>query len=243
MQIIAIANQKGGSGKTATAAALVQAAALDGKKVLAVDLDPQGNLSFALAADMSGKTTYDLLEGTPARRTIQTVRGVDIIPASWDNATAKTAPGSALRLQKALEPIRFKYDLIIVDTPPTMGELQLNALQAATGLIIPLQAEMFGLKGLYQIADTAEHIKHSNPALEYKGIVFTRYNGRSTIAKQMQTAIIQTAEELGIPLLGTIREGVAIREAEAMQVNLFEYAPRSNPALDYIELYRKIMEE
>ena len=242
MQIITTVNQKGGTGKTATAAALVQAAAHTGRKVLAIDLDPQCNLSFALDA-AGGGTSLDLLEGTPARRIIQSISAVDLIPGSWSLATIKSAPGSAKRLEKALQPIKSKYDLIIIDTPPTVGELQYNALQASTGLLIPLQADIYSLQGLYQIADTAEQFKKSNPALTIKGVIITRFNGRSTIAKQMQQTIADTAAGLNIPFLGTIREGIAVQEAAALKANLFEYAPASKPAQDYMQLYKTIMED
>ena len=243
MQIIAVANQKGGTGKSTTAAALAQAAAAQGKKALAVDLDPQGNLSFALNADMHRGTSFDLLEGKPAARLIQrSSTGPDVIPASLNNATISSSRGSAKRLRAALLPVEWGYDVIIIDTPPTAGELQYNALQAATALIIPLQAEIYSLQGLYQIAETAEQIKGSNPALTAAGVILTRHNDRSTIARQMQENIKDAAQQMAIPFLGAIREGVAIREAQALQVSLYEYAPKSKPALDYMALYRKIME-
>lgn len=242
MQIITIANQKGGSGKTATAAAIAQAAAHDGKNVLAIDLDPQGNLSFSLGAAMDRKTSLDLLEGEPARHVIQHCGGLDVIPSSWNAQTISSTAGSAKRLQRALQPVKSRYDLILIDTPPTGGELQYNALQASTGLIIPLQADIFGLQGLYQIADTAEQIKRSNPALTVTGVLFTRHNPRSTLARQMQEAIEKAAKEMGIPVLGAIREGVAIREAQALQADLYEYAPKAKPAQDYMQLYKTIME-
>lgn len=242
MLILSIANQKGGTGKSTTAAALAQAAAAQGKKALAVDLDPQGNLSFALNADMHRGTSFDLLEGKPAARLIQqSSTGPDIIPASLNNSTISSSRGSAKRLQSALLPLKWGYDLIIIDTPPTAGELQYNALQAATMLIIPMQAEIYSLQGLYQIAETAEQIKQSNPALTAAGIVLTRHNERSTIAKQLKESIIDAARQLGIPYLGAIREAVSIREAQALQRSLFEYAPKSKPALDYMTLYKKII--
>ena len=243
MQIITVANQKGGTGKTATAAALLQAATKSEQRALAIDLDPQCNLSFALDAAGGGGTSLDLLEGTPARRLIQSVNGIDIIPASWSLATIKSAPGSAKRLEKALQPIKSKYDLIIIDTPPTVGELQYNALQASTGLLLPLQADIYSLQGLYQIADTAAQFKKSNPALTITGVIITRYNGRSTIAKQMQQTIADTAANLDIPYLGTIREGIAIQEVAALKANLFDYAPASKPAQDLMQLYKTITEE
>jgi len=243
MQIITLAIQKGGTAKTSSAAALAQAAAYRGDKVLAIDLDPQGNLSFCLAADTTRAGSLELLEGTPARKITQaTAAGIDVIPASMNLATIQSGTGSAKRLQKALEPIRGKYDLIIVDTPSKAGELQYNALQAATGLIVPLQAETFSLQGLYQIIDTAEQFKPSNPALTYKGIIFTRHNPRNSISRQLQEVITARAAEMDIPTLGAIREAVAVREAQALQESLYKYAPKSKPAQDYLAIYDKIME-
>ena len=239
MQIITVAIQRGGTAKTTTAAAIAQAAAYRGYKALAIDLDPQGNLSFAMAADTSRKNAFDLFNGTPAAATIQhTPCGADIIPASWNLSTITTSRGSANRLRDALQPIKNKYDYIIIDTPPTAGELQYNALQAATGLIIPLAADVFGLQGLYQIADTAEQFK----ALTIKGIVFTRHNARSTLAKQMQATITNAAASLNIPFLTAIRDGIAIREAQTLQQSIYEYAPNSKPAADYLQLFDLIAE-
>lgn len=243
MKIVAVAIQKGGTGKTTTAAALAQAAAAQGKKALAVDLDPQGNLSFALGADMRRGSSLDLLEGKPASKLIQqSSTGPDIIPASLDNATLGTSRGSAKRLQTALLPIQWAYDIIVIDTPPASGELQYNALQAASFLVFPLQAEIYSLQGLYQISDTAAQIRNTNKNLKAAGIILTRHNDRSTIARQMKESIIAAAGKIGIPYLGSIREAVAIREAQALQKSLYEYAPKSKPALDYMTLYKKIME-
>lgn len=244
MQIITISIQRGGTAKTTTAAALAQAAAHKGLKVLAVDLDPQGNLSFTLNANTNAPGSYDLLCGEPARRVIQCCsNGIDVIPASWSLATVTSTQGSAKRLQKALAPIRSNYDLIIIDTPPTPGELQYNALQACTGLIIPLQADIFGLQGLYQIADTASQFKKSNPALQIKGILFTRHSTRTTIARQMQETITEKAQEMNSPALGAIREAIAIREAQTLQISLYDYAPASKPAIDYMAILETLLEE
>ena len=243
MQILTFTTQRGGTGKTTTAAAIAQAAALDGKKVLAVDLDPQGNLTYTLKADPAQGGSYELLTGTPARRLIQaTEGGIDVIPAKWALSTITSGIGSAKRLQTGLKPVRGRYDFIVIDTPATAGELQYNALQAATGLIIPIQADVYGLQGLYQISEAAEQFKRSNPELTVKGIVFTRHNGRSTLARQMKETIITAARDRGIPYLTEIRAGVAIQEAQALQTNLFKYAPKSNPAQDYLNLYELLKE-
>ena len=244
MQIITIANQKGGTAKTATAAAILQAGAAQGLKVLGIDIDPQGNLTFALRGDTRSKGSYELLEGIPARQTIQqTSQQIDIIPSSRNLATIKTSTGSAKRLQKALQPIRSIYDLIIIDTPPTAGELLYNALQASTGLIIPLQADIFGLQGLYQIADTAKQFSKSNPELKIKGFVLTRYDGRSTLTRTMKATITAKAKEMGIPYLAEIREGIAIKEAISLQQSIVDYAPKAKPVQDYKKLYERILQE
>ena len=223
MQIITLAIQKGGTGKTTTAAALAQAAAYKKKKVLAIDLDPQGNLSYSLGADMSLQGSYELLSGAKAADTIQ------------------TELGSANRLKKALEAIKDNYDLIVIDTPPTASELQYNALMASTGLIIPLQADAFNLQSLYQIADTAKAIQQNNSELKILGVLFTMNSDRSTLARQMQDTIINEAQDLEINYLGEVRKGVAIKEAQALQTSLYEYAPKSKPAQDYISILRRII--
>ena len=244
MQIITVAISKGGTAKTITAAAIAQAGAAKGLKVLCIDLDPQANLTFALNGDTRSKGSFNLLSGEPARQTIhETAQGIDLIPSSRNLATVQTAQGSAKRLQKALQPIKSIYDLIIIDTPPTAGELQYNALQASTGLIIPLQADIFGLQGLYQIADTAKQFSKSNPDLKILGFVLTRYNNRSTLTRTMKATITAKAAELGIKHLADIREGIAIKEAISLQQSIFEYAPKANPTRDYQALFDTIREK
>lgn len=243
MKIIAVSIQRGGTAKTTTCLALAQAAVKDGKKVLLIDLDPQGNSSFSLKANINAGNSYELLNGAAANRSIQdTESGINIIPASWNLSTVTSKTGSAKRLQDAIKRIKTQYDIVLIDTPPTAGELQYNALQAATGVIIPLQADIYGLQGLYQISEAAEAFKKSNHTLSVIGVIITRYSGRSTLAKQMRQTIEEKAAELNIPYLGEIREGIAIQEAQALQLNLFDYAGRSKPAIDYLNLYKKIME-
>ncbi len=243
MMIVTAAVIKGGTGKTTTAAALAQAAAAAGKKVLAIDLDPQANLSFFIGADPTAPGSYQLLHGAdPAQLIQRTQQGIDAIAAAPDLATEKTTPGSAKRLQQALEPVRNSYDLILIDTPPTIGELTYNALQASTGLIIPLETDNSSLQGLYQITDIARHIRQSNPALRITGVVLTRYDARPKLNRFLRDAIAERAQEMGVPFLMGIRPGIAIREAQAMQQSLYDYAPRSKPAEDYRQLLKMIWE-
>lgn len=239
MQIITVAVIKGGTGKTTTAAALAQAAAAAGKKVLAIDLDPQANLTFTLAADQNRQGSYQLLHGADPQQLIQrTPQGIDVIAASPDLATERTAPASAKRLQAAIEPLR--YDYIIIDTPPTMGELTFNALQACTGLIIPLEVDNYSLQGLYQITDIAHQMQRHNPKLKILGAVLTRYDNRPKINRYLRDVIADKGKEAGAPLLAEIRKGVAVTEAQAMQLSLFDYAPHSKPAQDYKRLFEII---
>lgn len=238
MQIISITAQQGGTGKTTTAAALAQAAAYRGRKVLAVDLDPQGNLSFCLNADVDQAGSFELLNGDNPAELIQTApTGPDVIPASPNLATVKSSTGSARRLQKALEPIRGKYGLIIIDTPATTGELQYNALQAATMLLIPLRADAYCVKSFYQVIRTARQIQGSNPELRTIGTLLSKFENRSTIARQMQATIQEAAATTGAVYLGAIRKAVAVQEAAALQQSLFEYAPNSKPAQDYLQVF------
>lgn len=244
MQIITTAIIKGGTGKTTTTAALAQAGAAAGKKILAIDLDPQGNLTAALGADPGQPGSYELLNGTPAAQVVQEVpQGATVIAGSTNLAAITTRAGSAHRLREALEPIKGAFDLIVIDTPPQMGELTFNALQASTGLIIPLETDTSSLQGLYNIAGIVQQIQRTNPALTVKGVIITRYDGRAKLNRYIKESIEKAAAKAGIPYLTEIRAGIAAREAVAMRESLFSYAPGSKPAQDYKKLYDLIMQE
>ena len=241
MQIITTAVIKGGTGKTTTAAALAQAAVSAKKRVLAVDLDPQANLSFFIGADQNRAGSYQLLHGADPGEIIQgTEQGIDAIAASPDLSQEETTTASARRLQDALEPIKKNYDFIFIDTPPQMGELTFNALQASTGLIIPLETDNSSLQGLYQITDIAHQMQKSNKGLSIIGTILTRYDARPNLNRYLQEVIADKGKEIGAPFLMGIRPGIAIREAQALQQSLYDYAPKSKPAQDYKELFKKI---
>ena len=240
--VLTITIQKGGTGKTTTAAALAQAAIYRGQSALAIDLDPQGNLSLALDADRTRAGAADLLQGAAAADLIQhTAQGVDCIAGSMNTGAIRPGRGSAHRLKKALQPIRGQYDWIIIDTPGAPGEPLFNALIAADGLLIPIAADLYNLDSLYQTIDTAKQIQQVNKGLQLSGIVITAYNGRSRIAQQMRQGVIDAAAAAGLPCMGVIRAAVAIPEAVANGRSLFEYAPRSNPAKDYLQLYDNLI--
>lgn len=235
-RIISVTIQKGGTGKTTTAQGLAQAAVYRGLNVLAIDLDPQGNFSFSLSASTTGAGSLDFLEGRLATRDIiQKRQGLDVIPAQWALSTVTSSRGSARRLQRAIYRLFDDYDLIVIDSPAS-GELQYNALQAATDLVIPLQADIYNLQSLYQTIDTARHIQETNPGLTISGVLFTCYSGRTNLAKQMRATMEEKAGAAGVPCLGHVRQGVAIQEAAALQTSLYKYAPKSKPAQDYLKI-------
>lgn len=244
-QILTCAVIKGGTGKTSTCAAIAQAAALDNKKVLAIDLDPQGNLSYCLGADANMPGAFELLQGAFILDCIQqTKQNIDVIagaPAlAYDDADNKKT-GTIFYLSEKIETIQNAYDLIIIDTPPYFCELTYKALQAATGLIIPMETDAGSIHGQNHIIEVAKEIKRTNKKLKILGCVVTRYNGRPNINRLLLEQIQEQGKKLKCPLLAEIRQGVAIQEAQALRRNLFEYAPRSKPAQDYKELYKKII--
>ena len=241
-KIITAAVIKGGTGKTSTVAALAQAAHFKKKKVLAVDLDPQANLTAFLAGDDEHAGSLEFLHGAELDETIQTTpQGIDLLSACPDLAAEKTTGGSAKRLERALLPVKEEYDFIFIDTPPQMGELTFNALQCSDGLLIPLEADASSISGLYQVADIAADMKERSAAfLSLYGVILTRYRPRAKINQYIQKEIKAAADDLETPYLGEIRDGIAIREAQTLRKSLFEYAPRSNPAQDYMKLFEQI---
>lgn len=191
--VVAVANQKGGVGKTTTAVNLSAGLTLEGYKVLLVDFDPQGNASssFGISKRDDGATVYDLIEGdTPAAAAIHATKYGDILPSSLDLAGCEiTLVGRDNRescLRSALEPLRNQYDIIIIDCPPGLGLLMVNALTASDGVLIPLQCEYFALEGLSMMVETIQSVRRRlNPALEINGFLFTMYDGRTNLAAQV----------------------------------------------------------
>lgn len=241
-EIIAVVNRRGGVGKTATAHALGAGLILKGNKVLFVDLDSQSNLSYDLGVTKPDISAMDVLTGeaTAEQAILHTPQG-DLIPASEDLATADTAitgTGKEYRLQEALQPLKEKYDYIIIDTPPALGTLTVNALTACAGAIIPAQAEIHSLQGIGLLNDAIEAVKkYCNRDLYIKGIVITRYNGRAVLSKDMRDNLEAIAAHLHTKVFKEpIRECISIKEAQAAQQSIFEYAPRSNAARDYMAL-------
>lgn len=248
-EIITVINQKGGVGKSTTAQALGAGFILKGYKTLLIDLDPQSNLSYSLGVDPDKNTILEvMLKETTAKEAIQKTRDGNIISASPALSGADAImrnTGKEYHLKEALEPLKEDYDYIIIDTPPALGILTVNALTVSTGAVIPAQADVFSLQGINQLDETIQAIKkYCNPALIIKGIVLTRYSSRTILNREVAESIDKMAQQLNTKLYkNTIREGVALREAQASQQDIFSYAPKSNVAKDYQALIDEILED
>lgn len=247
MKTIAIAQQKGGTGKSTTAHAIGAGLAKQGKRVLFVDLDPQCNLSYVLRAKQDGKTILDVLTGrATAAEAIQPTESGQIIAASpyLAGADAKLAGvGREYALSEALKPLARKYDFCILDTPPALGILTVAALTAADRVIIPCTADVLSIQALGQIVETITGIrKVCNPGLEIAGVLLTRYTPRQILTKDTEAILEKAAKGIGTRLFKTrIRETVSIREAQAMGLDIYTYSAKSAGATDYTHLLEEIM--
>lgn len=253
MKTIAIANQKGGTGKTTTAHALGTGLARKGKKILFVDMDAQGNLSYTMGANIAGFTLANILQEAISNQTIHTAHAIqptaqgDIIPSSPLLAGADTiladVTGREYKIKEALEPIANDYDFCILDTPPTPGTLPVNALTAADAVIAPAQPTAYSMTAISQLNETIRTVrKYCNPGLIFLGIVLTRYSSRAIISREVAAHMEQVAAQYGTRLFNVkIRECTAVKEAEMTRQSIFDYAPKSNAALDYMELVDEIL--
>lgn len=246
MDIITIANQKGGVGKSTTAASLGAGLKMLGNTVLFIDLDPQVNLTTALGADINNLTVYDVLKTKDINEAIQTVEDKDIIAGDrmLSNADIEfNLPGREYKLQKALKNLKKQYDYIIIDTPPALGMLTINALTASHHVIIPAEADISSLQGVAQLKDTIDAVKEfCNPNLKISGILLTRFS-KTILSRDLAETFSGVAETMGTRVFKTpIRECIAIKEAKTQQEDIFSYAPKSNAAIDYLELTKDFLE-
>lgn len=246
---LAIMNQKGGAGKTTTAEALAAGLTLKGYSVLSVDLDAQCNMTYTARAKTSGATALGVLTGEiKAEDAIQHTESGDLIPASKALAGADaviTDTGKEYRLREALEPLQARYDFVLLDTPPALGILSVNALTACNSVIIPAQADIYSLQGIEQLAETMKPVKkYCNPALRIEGILLTRYSPRSVLSREVAELAERIAAKLGTKLFKTtIREAVAVREAQISQRSLYSYAPRAKVTEDYSHFIEELLRE
>jgi chromosome partitioning protein len=247
--IVVIANQKGGVGKTTTAINLSAACALQGKRVLLIDLDPQGNssLSFVESERING-SAFDLFTEMqkPWEDFIYStaVKKLDIVPARINLAKLEAKLvgdfDAIFRLRDRIEQIRSKYDLIFIDTPPTLGLITVNALVAASHVLIPIQSSYFALEGTDDLLETIEKVRaRPNPDLDILGVLVTLFDKRTSLSKDVEAHIRKVFGDKAFKTI--ITRSVRLEESPAHKEAIFSYAPNSSGAIEYKKLSREVL--
>jgi len=239
-KIIAITNQKGGVGKTTTSAALLTALHQRGAHVLGIDLDPQGSLGFCLGLDIENcATIYDVMRGDKSiEEVITETECGDILPSNILLSGAElefNRPGREFLLKTHLNEVDREYDFIIIDTPPALNVLTVNAYVASDSLIIPMAPEILSLLGVSQIRETIETVRrHYNSRLCVLGILLNKFNPRLNLNREVLELSEQIAEQLDSKVFGAkIHASVSVAEAPAHGESVISYAPRSKPTADF----------
>jgi chromosome partitioning protein len=247
--IIVIANQKGGVGKSTTAINLSAACALNGKKVLLLDLDPQGNssLSFVEPQTINGSAFEFFTETSePCGDFIYPTKVIklDIIPSKINLAKLEAKLvgdfDAIFRLRDRLEEIRSNYDMIFIDTPPTLGLITVNALVAANHVLIPIQSSYFALEGTDDLLETIEKVRsRPNPELELLGVLVTLFDKRTSLSKDVEQHIRQVFGKKAFRTV--ISRSVRLEESPAHKETIFTYSPKSSGSLEYQELSKEVL--
>jgi len=247
-RIIAIANQKGGVGKTTTVLNLGSALHKEGQKVLLVDLDPQAALSTSLSVPIAQipLTIYQVLVSrAPASGAVRsTVAGPDLIPANIDLAAAELELAAEIGreriLAEALAPVASRYDFILIDCPPSLSLLTLNALVAADEVLIPLQCEYLAMRGMNLLMKTVERVKAKlNPSLKITGILVTMYNTRTLHAQEVLQEVRTAFGTQVLPMV--VRSSVRFKEAPAAGLSILDYAAMHEGATAYRSLAKELL--
>lgn len=246
--VITVTNQKGGIGKTTTSSALLSGLNARGMKVLGVDLDPQGNLGFSTGVEIEEcATIYDVFkENVSVTKAICRTESGDILPSNILLSGSElefNRPGREFMLRDALADLQHLYDYIIVDTPPALNILTVNAYVASNCLIIPMVPEILSLLGVSQLKETVDTVmKFYNKNLVVLGILLTKFNKHLNLSKEVLEMAQTIASQLNTKVFDTkIRQSVSVAEAPAHCQSILDYAPKSNPALDYNEFVDEVL--
>ena len=249
-RIIAVANQKGGVGKTTTSINLAACLAEKGKKVLAVDMDPQGNLTSGLGVDKDSveKSIYELIIGEVDIKDVinkKVLENLDIIPTSIDLSAAEIeligVDDKEYILRNAIDQVKDQYDFVIIDCPPSLSMLTINAMTTADSVIVPIQCEYYALEGLSQLIHTVELVKDRlNSKLEIEGVVFTMYDARTNLSLQVVENVKDNLQQNIYKTI--IPRNIRLAEAPSYGLPINKYDPKSTGAESYMRLADEVIE-
>ncbi len=250
-RIIAIANQKGGVGKTTTAINLSACLAEKGQKVLAIDMDPQGNMSSGLGLDKGSidKTIYDMILGEiDVEEVINkgTIENLDILPSNVDLSAVEIElideENKEFIVKNSIQKVRDNYDFVIIDCPPSLSLLTINAMTTADSVLVPIQCEYYALEGLSQLIRTVELVRDRlNPALNIEGVVFTMYDARTNLSLQVVENVKDNLQQNIYKTI--IPRNIRLAEAPSYGTPINQYDPRSAGAESYMKLAEEVIEK
>ncbi len=244
-RVISVSNHKGGVGKTTSVVNIGAGLAYNGRKVLLIDLDPQANLTISFGLSESENHIYDAHTNGNGLKPVSVRENIDMIPASSNLAIAemelKSEDNKENSIAKLIEPLKSQYDYIIIDCPPSLGLLTLNAFAASTEVIIPIQPHFLAVKGLAKIIEVVNNIKANiNRDVEISGVFVTMFDKRKILHKDVLDTIIMYFDDR---VFNTkVRTNIALAEAPAVGQDIFEYDSNSNGAFDYGRIVLEVME-
>lgn len=245
-KVLTFSNHKGGVGKTTSAANVGAGLSYLEKRVLLIDMDPQSNLSQSLGVENPEISIYDCLKGDSPLVPVNIKPNLDLMPSSLDLSGAEielsTEPGREYILRELIEPLKDRYDYIIIDCPPSLGLLTINSLVASNEVYIPLQAEYLAMKGLTKITEVIDKIqKRLNKDLKLGGVFLTQFDSRKILNRDVASTIM---DFFGEKVFATkIRDNVALAEAPTKGLDIFRYDPKCFGAQDYLGLCLEIIEK